>query len=73
MVIDVGAGIALGILIDTFVVLTLLVPSTVALLGRWNWRVPAGRSRREANGPGHRVPGEGRQARLTGRWLVRRG
>ena len=27
----------LGILMDTFLVRTLLVPSTVALLGRWNW------------------------------------
>ncbi len=37
MVIDVGTGIGLGILMDTFLVRTLLVPSTVALLGRWNW------------------------------------
>jgi putative drug exporter of the RND superfamily len=37
MVIDVGTGIALGILMDTFLVRSLLVPSTVALLGRWNW------------------------------------
>jgi RND superfamily putative drug exporter len=34
---DVGAGLALGILMDTFLVRTLLVPSTVVLLGRWNW------------------------------------
>jgi RND superfamily putative drug exporter len=34
---DLGAGLALGILMDTFLVRTLLVPSTVALLGRWNW------------------------------------
>jgi len=44
---DIGAGLALGILMDTFVVRTVLVPSTVVLLGRWNWwpsklsRVPA--------------------------------
>jgi putative drug exporter of the RND superfamily len=37
MVIDVGVGIAAGILMDTFGVRTLLVPSTVVLLGRWNW------------------------------------
>ncbi len=36
-IVDVGAGLALGILMDTFLVRTLLVPSTVVLLGRWNW------------------------------------
>jgi RND superfamily putative drug exporter len=34
---DIGAGLGAGILMDTFLVRTLLVPSTVALLGRWNW------------------------------------
>jgi RND superfamily putative drug exporter len=34
---DIGAGLAFGILMDTFLVRTLLVPSTVALLGRINW------------------------------------
>jgi RND superfamily putative drug exporter len=32
-----GTSIAIGILLDTFLVRTLLVPSVVALLGRWNW------------------------------------
>jgi putative drug exporter of the RND superfamily len=36
-VLDIGVGLALGILMDTFLVRTLLVPSTVVLLGRWNW------------------------------------
>ena len=31
------ASLALGILMDAFLVRTLLVPSAVALLGRWNW------------------------------------
>ena len=30
-------GLAIGILMDTFVVRTILVPCTVVLLGRWNW------------------------------------
>ena len=32
---DVG-GLALGVLMDTFIVRTVLVPCTVILLGRWN-------------------------------------
>ncbi len=32
-----GIGLAIGILMDTFLVRTLLVPSMVVLLGRWNW------------------------------------
>jgi RND superfamily putative drug exporter len=34
---EIGLGLALGILMDTFLVRTLLVPSIVVLLGRWNW------------------------------------
>ena len=34
---NIGVGLALGILMDTFLVRTLLVPSIVILLGRWNW------------------------------------
>src|SRR5712691_2470090 len=34
---DIAFGLAFGILMDTFLVRTLLVPSTVVLLGKWNW------------------------------------
>ena len=34
---DVGIGLAVGIIMDTFVVRTVLVPCTVVLLGKWNW------------------------------------
>jgi uncharacterized membrane protein YdfJ with MMPL/SSD domain len=53
---DVGAGLALGILMDTFLVRTLLVPSTVVLLGRWNWW-PSKLSRPDA-GPTPAVAGD---------------
>jgi RND superfamily putative drug exporter len=36
-IVDVGVGLAVGIILDTFVVRTVLVPCTVVLLGRWNW------------------------------------
>jgi uncharacterized membrane protein YdfJ with MMPL/SSD domain len=44
---DILASLAVGILMDAFAVRTLLVPATVALLGRWNWW-PSARGRRPA-------------------------
>jgi len=38
---EVGVGTACAVLIDAFVVRALLVPSLMALLGRWNWWSPA--------------------------------
>ena len=76
---DIGIGLALGILMDTFLVRSLLVPSTVSLLGRWNWwpgklaemdhLVPAGTEATGGPGPGSLAPGSagpGPDARLTG-------
>ncbi len=37
MVKEVGIGIALAVLIDATIVRALLVPSLMAILGRWNW------------------------------------
>ncbi len=34
---QVGFGVAAGILMDTFLIRTLLIPALVVLLGRWNW------------------------------------
>ncbi|MGI9008609.1 MAG: MMPL family transporter, partial [Streptosporangiaceae bacterium] len=60
---DIGFALALGILMDTFLVRTLLVPSTVVLLGRWNWwpstiaidqpDVPAGQRQARETEAGH--------------------
>jgi putative drug exporter of the RND superfamily len=54
---NIGVGLALGILMDTFLVRTLLVPSTVVLLGRWNWW-PSKMSKLPADRPaGHPADG----------------
>jgi uncharacterized membrane protein YdfJ with MMPL/SSD domain len=37
---EVGVGTALAVLIDATIVRALLVPSLMALLGRWNWWAP---------------------------------
>jgi RND superfamily putative drug exporter len=37
---ELGLGTALAVLIDAFLVRALLVPSLMALLGRWNWWAP---------------------------------
>jgi RND superfamily putative drug exporter len=40
-----GFGLALAILIDVTVVRALLVPSAMAIFGRWNWWLPEGVAR----------------------------
>ena len=51
------ASLAIGILMDAFLVRTLLVPSTVALLGRWNWWPSAHGSRAPEVSSGRRLSG----------------
>ena len=51
---EIGIGIALAVLIDASIVRALLVPSLMAILGRWNWW-PA---RPPAAGPTARTRGE---------------
>ena len=50
-----AAAIALGVVIDTFVVRTLLIPSLFTTLGAWSWW------------PGRRTPAHPRHERSTGR------
>ena len=38
---ELGAGLALGVLLDATVVRGLLMPSLMTLFGRWNWWLPA--------------------------------
>jgi uncharacterized membrane protein YdfJ with MMPL/SSD domain len=48
-----GFAVALGVLLETFVIRTLMVPSIVLLLGRWNWwpSRSAGHDRSDASAP----------------------
>jgi uncharacterized membrane protein YdfJ with MMPL/SSD domain len=38
---ELGVGSALAVLIDASIIRALLVPSLMALLGKWNWWAPA--------------------------------
>ena len=42
--VQLGFAVGIGVLIDTFITRTLIVPALVAIFGRWNWwpsRTPA--------------------------------
>jgi uncharacterized membrane protein YdfJ with MMPL/SSD domain len=58
---EIGVAVATGVLLDAFIVRSLLVPSLMALLGRWNWWAPSGLRRL------HRrvAPAEARPVRET--------
>jgi uncharacterized membrane protein YdfJ with MMPL/SSD domain len=45
---EIGIGAVAAVLLDAFVVRTLLVPALMGLLGRWNWWAPAGLRRLHA-------------------------
>jgi putative drug exporter of the RND superfamily len=38
---ELGLGLALAVLIDAALVRALLLPASMAILGRWNWWLPA--------------------------------
>jgi len=37
MLLQIGVAVAIGVLVDTFIVRSLLVPAIATLLGKWNW------------------------------------
>ncbi len=37
---EMGLGMTVAVLVDAFIIRTLLVPATMRLLGRWNWWLP---------------------------------
>ena len=39
---ELGIGLAVGIIIDATIIRGLLLPSSMVLLGRWNWWLPKG-------------------------------
>ncbi len=65
---QIGVATATGVLIDAFVVRSLLVPSLMALLGRWNWYSPRALRRIRARLAG--APPAARAADAWGRSAV---
>ncbi len=52
---EIGIGLAIGVVLDTFVVRSVVVPATVVLLGRWNWW-PSRLHEQHSNGLGGAPP-----------------
>ena len=46
-----GVGVAIAVALDATVVRALLVPSTMGLLGRWNWWMPEALRKRLGDSP----------------------
>jgi putative drug exporter of the RND superfamily len=70
---QVGLTVGIGLLLDTLIVRTFLMPSLVALLGRWFWwpRLPSrlpGRRLRVAHVPQDGAAG----AQTSANWATRR-
>ena len=61
---EIGVGAVAAVLIDAFIIRSLLVPALMGLLGRWNWWSPAALHRLHErfgvneNGAGHERQGE---------------
>ncbi len=68
---ELGAGLALGVLVDATVVRGLLMPSLMVLSGRWNWWLPGAVARALARAS--LASGGAREARLANDYLGTQG
>ncbi len=56
---QVGFGLAVAVLIDATIIRSVLVPASMALLGKWNWYLPSWLNwlpNLHVEGPAHREP-----------------